>query len=132
MSKNQYGTYAILAFDQDTPKEQKLEMLKAAIPKLIDDIGAAEAELDLNTLQLIIKEGFIDTSDDPTWYADEEEDYTPSLPFWGMTVGLKCTEREEEDGNIRTAPADAPAVRHDGPASYGCVYEGKYEGQAGR
>ena len=98
MSKKQYGTYAIAAFDRDTAKEKKLEILKDVIPKLIDNIGKCEEfEPDLNTLQLIIKEEYIWQSDDLTWYEHEEKGPEPGLPFWGMTIGIKIYEREATD-----------------------------------
>ena len=94
-AKKQYGSYAVVAFDRGTEKSKKLELLKRVVSKLIDNLGKPDGEPDLETIQLIVKEGYIHEYD-PTWYAHEEPNYTPSMPFWGMTVGIKCDEKDGE------------------------------------
>ena len=87
----QYGSYVKIASEPETEQE-KIEYVRLAVNKLLDDMKDWPVP-NLNTLQLIIHEG-VEIWGGPDWYEEEKEDYTPSLPRWGMTVGIKYTEKE--------------------------------------
>lgn len=92
----QYGTYAYMPCDPETPTSKKLELVRIGLDKVIEKIKACDVELNLNTLKIWVNEDMDFGEPDPDWYADEKPGYVFSGPVWRIIVAAKAEAAKNE------------------------------------
>ena len=77
----QMGNYVMIACAKDLSKNEKLDLVKLGMDKLLDSLKRIDSTMEEDTLQIMISEGWKFHTD--VYYNEDAE------PFWGIEIGAK-------------------------------------------